>query len=154
MGSAPSDDTPYVASFVLEYAYKRSLGPVLSEFFTGLRDGRLLGARTATGRVLVPPTEYDPLTGEDIAGLEAVAEEGTLTSYTWVDNPSQHHPVDRPFAFGLIRLDGCDTDLLHVILADRADLQTGVRVRASWRPAAHRAGAMSDIAGFELLPAA
>ena len=33
------------APYVLEYAYKRSLGPALRAFFTGLRDGRVVGAR-------------------------------------------------------------------------------------------------------------
>ncbi len=44
------------AQHVMEYPYRRSLGPVLSAFFTGLRDRTILGARTRDGRVLVPPS--------------------------------------------------------------------------------------------------
>ena len=36
--------------------------PVIGRFLTGLRDGRILAVRLADGRVLVPPTEYDPAT--------------------------------------------------------------------------------------------
>ena len=146
-----SDAAPYVSSFVLEYAYKRSLGPVLSEFFTSLRDGVLKGARTADGRVLMPPTEYDPSSGADIAGLEVVSETGAIVSWTWVDQPDPRHPVDRPFAFALVRLDGTDTDLLHVVLSERSDVKSGARVRLEWKPASERVGAMTDIAGFRVI---
>ena len=147
-----SDAAPYVSSFVLEYAYKRSLGPVLSEFFTGLRDGCFKGARTSDGRLLVPPTEYDPQTGADIAGLEPVAETGRIVSWTWVEQPDSRHPVAEPFAFALIRLDGTDTDLLHVVLGERSAVCSGARVRLAWKPAEERVGAMTDIAGFHVVP--
>ena len=45
----PSDEV-LTATHVMEYPYRRSLGPVLSEFFTGLREHRIMGARTASGR--------------------------------------------------------------------------------------------------------
>ena len=49
---------------VIEYPFRRSCGPVLSRFFTGLRDGKLVGIRSRTAGVLVPPAEYDPQTAE------------------------------------------------------------------------------------------
>ena len=45
---------PLSASHTLEYTYKRSVGPVLGRFFTGLRDGRIEGVKTRAGRVLCP----------------------------------------------------------------------------------------------------
>ena len=51
-------------AFKLEFPYKRSLGPVIGSFLAGLKEQRLLGARTTSGHVLVPPLEYDPETGE------------------------------------------------------------------------------------------
>ena len=60
---------PLIAHHVLEYpgGYTRSVGPVIGRFLTGLRDGRIEGVRLADGRVLVPPTEYDPTTSDAIA---------------------------------------------------------------------------------------
>ena len=54
----------FTAHHVIEYpgGYTRSVGPVIGRFLTGLRDGRILAVRLADGRVLVPPTEYDPST--------------------------------------------------------------------------------------------
>ena len=44
--------------------YTRSVGPVIGRYLTGLRDGRIEAVKLADGRVLVPPTEYDPTTSE------------------------------------------------------------------------------------------
>ena len=52
------------ATHVVEYTYRRSVGPVLGRFFAGLRERRIEGVRAADGRVLVPPSESDPATGE------------------------------------------------------------------------------------------
>jgi uncharacterized protein len=47
-------------SHVLEYTYVRSVGPVLGAFFTGLRDGKILGVRAPSGRVIAPPRSTTP----------------------------------------------------------------------------------------------
>ena len=44
-----------------------------------------------------------------------VGPEGVVTSWTWVDTPNPNHPLDRPFAFALIQLDGADTAMVHVV---------------------------------------
>jgi hypothetical protein len=137
----------------LEFPYIRSLGPVMGGFLGALRDGRIVGVRTAAGRVLVPPLEYDPETGADVdPTLVEVGPEGTITSWTWVADPSEQHPLDRPFAFALIRLDGADTDLTHVIDAPGPGaLSTGARVRPRWRAEADRMARIDAIEAFELI---
>ncbi len=140
----------FVAPFVLEYSYKRSLGPVLSRFMTGLRDGVLLGVKTAGGRVLFPPSEYDPANGESVSDeWVELGPEGTVQSFTWVAEPSEIHPSTEPFAFGLVRVDGADTDMVHVLLGDLASMKTGARVRVVW--ADERVGFIRDILGFEVI---
>ena len=153
---------PFLAQFELRYTYKRSLGPVLSAFFTALRDARILGARTAGGRVLVPPCEYDPDTGADIVGLVHVGPEGTVTSWAGVtagaDGPPAVgtpqggggvQPPSGSFAWALVRLDGADTAMLHRVATGGAELRTGSRVRPRW--AAERTGEMADISFFEVV---
>ncbi len=135
------------ASHVIEYDYRRSLGPVLSRFFTGLRDRRIEGVRTAGGRVLVPPAEYDPETGEPSADFVEVGQSGRVTSWAWVTRPRANHPLDRPFAFALIRLDGADVPMLHAVDAGRESrMATGMRVTARWRD--QTVGEIRDIACF------
>jgi uncharacterized OB-fold protein len=133
----------------LEYPYSRSVGPVIGGFLTGLRDGRLFGVRGAGGTVIVPPTEYDPTTGEDTGDLVEVGPGGVIESWAWVAKPLPKHPLARPFAWALIRLDGADTALLHVVDSGGSDrLARGDRVTARFRPPDRRVGAMSDIEAF------
>ena len=137
------------ASHVLEYPYSRSVGPVIGAFLTGLRDGKLTGVRGSGGSVIVPPTEYDPATGDDTGELVEVGPGGVVESWAWVLNPLPKHPLARPFAWALIRLDGADTAMLHVVDAGGPDMiATGDRVTVRFRPAAERIGAMADIEAF------
>ncbi|MCI3935183.1 Zn-ribbon domain-containing OB-fold protein [Streptomyces sp. AN091965] len=136
------------APMVVEFPFTRSLGPVQSAFLTGLRARTVLGVRTAAGRVLVPPVEYDPETAEEIRDLVEVAATGTVTTWAWNPAPRRGQPLDTPFAWVLVRLDGADTALLHALDAAGPDaVRTGLRVRVRW--AAERTGAITDIACFE-----
>ncbi len=119
--------------YVLEYAYKRTTGPTIGAFLTGLRDGRLLGARTADGRVISPPTEYDPQTGDPTGELVEVGPGGEVTTWAWVDAPRPNHPLGHPFAWALVKLDGADTAMLHAVDAGSAErMRSGMRVTPRW----------------------
>ncbi|MFD6919245.1 Zn-ribbon domain-containing OB-fold protein [Streptomyces sp. NPDC059944] len=136
------------APLVVEFPFTRSLGPVQSAFLTGLRERVVLGVRTTDGRTLVPPVEYDPVTAEEIHDLVEVAPTGTVTTWAWNPEPRRGQPLDTPFAWVLVRLDGADTALLHVLDAPGPDaVRTGMRVRVRWAP--ERSGAITDIACFE-----
>lgn len=136
------------APLVVEFPFTRSLGPVQSAFLTGLRERTVLGVRTSDGRTLVPPVEYDPATAEELRDLVEVAATGTVTTWAWNPSPRRGQPLERPFAWVLVRLDGADTALLHALDAPGPDaVRTGMRVRVRW--AAERGGAITDIACFE-----
>ncbi|WP_067813755.1 Zn-ribbon domain-containing OB-fold protein [Actinomadura kijaniata] len=150
----PSDDPNHILEF--PGGYTRSVGPVIGRFLSELRDGRLVGVRTRDGRVLVPPTEYDPDTGEDVTDeFVPVGPVGTVTTWSWVARPRKNHPLDRPFAWALVRMDGADTALLHALDLGVFDegagppkfLRTGMRVRPRWR--VERSGAIGDIECFQ-----
>ncbi len=132
----------------ISFDYTRSLGPVLGQFMTALRERRILGARGADGRVHAPPFEYDPVTLRPPSELVDVGPAGSVVSWTWLPSPLDGQPLDRPFAWALIRLDGADTAMLHAVDAgSAAAMRTGMRVRARW--AAERVGSIRDIACFE-----
>lgn len=132
----------------IEFPYTRSLGPVYGAFLTGLRDGSILGIRTGNGRVLCPPVEWDPETGEElVADFVEVGPGGVVETWAWVTEPTRKHPLDHPFAFALVRLDGADTALLHAVDAGSMDaMKTGMRVRARWK--AERIGHICDLEAF------
>ena len=149
MAAAPGSDEVLQAPHVLEYTYTRSVGPVIGAFLTGLRQGRILGARGAEGRVVVPPAEYDPVTGERSGELVEVGPAGTVRTWAWAGQPTPDQPLERPFAWALVTLDGATTGLLHVVDAGSPDaMASGMRVTARFRPEAERRGHLLDIECF------
>lgn len=136
------------APFVLTYPYTRSVGPVIGRFLAGLAQGRVLGIRARDGRVLVPPQEYDPVTAEPLDDWVEVGTAGTVVSWAWNPQPREGQPLDHPFAWVLVRLDGADTPMLHALDVRAPEhVTTGMRVRIRW--AEDRRGSITDIACFE-----
>ncbi|MDQ1696634.1 MAG: uncharacterized protein QOJ03_1987 [Frankiaceae bacterium] len=138
-----------VAEHAIEYTYTRSTGPIIGAFLTGLRDKQIKGIRAIDGRVIVPPVEYDPVTSDDLHELVDVGDAGVVTTWSWNATPVAGQPLDRPFAWALVRLDGADTGMLAAVDAgDEAQMHTGMRVRARW--ADGRVGSIRDLLCFEL----
>jgi uncharacterized OB-fold protein len=136
------------ADHAIEFTYTRSTGPVIGAFLTGLRDKRIVGVRGADGRVIVPPVDYDPVTSEDLSELVDVADSGVVATWSWNDRPLAGQPLDRPFAWALVRLDGADTSMVAAVDAGSAEaMSTGMRVRARW--ADERVGSIRDLVCFD-----
>jgi len=145
---ADADRPALTATHVLEYTYRRSVGPVLGRFFGELRERKIIGTLTPEGRVLVPPAESDPETGEATGGFVEVGPGGVVTTWAWVSRPRAVQPLDGPFAWALIRLDGADTAMLHAVDAgSESAMRSGMRVRPRWR--AETVGEIHDIVCFE-----
>jgi uncharacterized OB-fold protein len=149
VNDAAADGDLLHAPLVIEYGFMRTTGPVIGAFLTALRDQRVLGIRGADGRVVCPPVEYDPQTGAPLTEMVEVGTEGTITSWSWVEQVREGQPLQQPHALALIQLDGADTAMLHAVDAPGPDaVSTGARVRIRW--ADERQGLIDDIACFEL----
>ncbi len=147
--SIDTSQPPLSAPLKLSFDYTRSVGPVLGQFFTALRSRRIVGVRGSDGRVHVPPAEYDPVTYEPLREIVPVESVGTVLTWTWQPEPLEGQPLQRPFAWALIKLDGADTPLLHAVDAETPDaLGNGARVHAHWVD--EPVGAITDIAYFAL----
>ena len=146
----PSEPEVLSQAFELGFTYTRSTGPVVGRFLTGLRDRRILGIKASDGRVIVPPMEYDPDTAAELDEFVEVGQEGEIVSWCWVKQPRAAHPLDDPFAWAMIRLDGADVPMIHCVAAEAEEaVATGARVRAVW--AAETRGFITDIRCFELV---
>jgi len=134
----------FPTSFTLEYPYTRTLGPVIGPFLTALRDGRILGIRCGS-RVLCPPLEFDPDTGESLSPeFVEVGPGGSVELWTWIAEPSRKHPFRQPFAFAQVKLDGADTAMTHAVKAAGPEaMSIGMRVKAQFLQ--QRTGAISDV---------
>jgi uncharacterized OB-fold protein len=146
-GSGDGDGV-FRAPMVIEYPFSRTTGPVIGAFLTGLRERVLVGIKGADGRVLIPPTEYDPNTGEDLTELVEVGPGGVVDTWAWVRTPMPKHPLPHPFAWALVRPDGAGVGFLQAVDAGSIEkMATGMRVVPRW--ADEREGTIHDLECWE-----
>ena len=126
-------------------------GTVASKFFVALRDDKkIYGIRCPKcNRVLVPPKKVCSRCFTELKEWVEVSDEGILETFTIVrySEPSLH-PVKAPFAYGIIKLDGADTGIVHLIgEADFEQLKEGMRMKAVFKE--KREGNYLDIKYFK-----
>ena len=71
-----SDKEILKADFELGFTYTRSTGPVIGHFLTELQKCKIYGIKGSDGKVIVPPAEYDPVTGETLKEFIEVSDSG------------------------------------------------------------------------------
>ena len=104
-------------AFELGFTYTRSTGPVVGRFLTGLKNRSIVGIKASDGRVVVPPMEYDPDTAAELSEFVEVGQQGEIVSFAWVKEPREAHPMQVPFAWAMIKLDGADVPMIHCVAA-------------------------------------
>jgi uncharacterized OB-fold protein len=146
---APAD-APMFSDWTMEFPYKHSTGETIGRFLAGLRDQRRIWGQRVPGQgVIVPPLGYGETDGADGGEWVAVANTGTVAAVAVVHEAVEGiHPATAAFAFVLVRLDGADTALPHVVTDGVDRVRVGSRVEAVWRPDGERVGSIRDIAGF------
>lgn len=124
MFSAPDTVPIDLPAFHSEISMPYTLTPgrAAGTFLAEIKNRRIVGARFASGRIEAPAQDFSSIDGEELAGFVAAPHTGVLTAFTRVDG----------VVIGFIRLDGCDNDFPHRILADLPDLSVGTRVKAVW----------------------
>ena len=139
---------------VMEFPYKQSTGPTVGRFLAGLKEQKTIWGQRVSGQgVVVPPVGYSEVDGSDGADWVAVKDSGVVTAVAIVHHPIEGlHPSSSPFAFVLVRLDGADTAMAHVVMDNLDQVKIGVRVQAVWAPDDQRTGTIRDIACFRLIP--
>ena len=144
---------PLEQRVVTEFPYKHSTGETIGRFLAGLRDQkRIWGQRVAGQGVVVPPVGYSETDGSAGGDWVEVKPVGVVTAVARVHRPIAHlHPCSEPFAFVLVKLDGADTALAHVVREDLEKLRVGSRVEAVWAPDGERRGSIRDIACFRVI---
>lgn len=137
------------SDFDLDFTYTRTYGPVLSKFFTELKDKKVFGIKGAQGQIICPPLEYDPQTSDSLSEFVELCDTGVVTTWSWINKPLDKHPLDKPFAWALIKIDGADTAMLQAVDAGTIDaMTTGMKVKIRW--ADERVGSIRDIACFDV----
>ncbi len=132
----------------LSVSFRYTPGVGNTAFFEALRDrGVFLGSRCAHCGVTYLPARI--FCERCLAELEPTVEcgpEGELVSWTTARMDVDDRPLDDPVVFGLIRLDGADTVMLHRLIDIPGEPEIGMRVGAVL--AGSREGSIFDIEGF------
>ena len=140
---------PIIVTGKVIVPYKYSVGSIGSRFLIALRDDKkIIGMKCPTcNKVYLPPrvvcsTCYGQL--DEWVDLDG---KGTLQTYVVVHYALQVHPVEPPFAYGIIKLDGADTGLTHLLgEMDLNEISMGMRVEPVFRE--ERQGNILDIKYF------
>jgi uncharacterized OB-fold protein len=129
------------------------VGETGSRFLIALRDeGKILGNRCdSCGTVFVPPRKNCGRCFVGTGEWVELGDYGVVKAHTIVRFSHPLQPVDPPFAYAMIQLDGADVSLVHLIKKDLDKLKNGVRVRARFKEEKERKGHILDIDGFEII---
>jgi uncharacterized OB-fold protein len=135
----------------IKVPYTWAAGKIASRFLVGLRDEkRIYGVRCPScGTVFVPPKKLCHKCMVEMSEWVELGDEGVLEAFTIVRySEPAIHTLEPPFACGIIRLDGADTGMVHLIgEADLTRLEEGQRMRAVFSE--ERKGEYLDIAYFK-----
>ncbi|OGS05505.1 MAG: hypothetical protein A3G41_02590 [Elusimicrobia bacterium RIFCSPLOWO2_12_FULL_59_9] len=131
----------------IQIPYRWSAGILGTRFFMALKEKKLLGSRCPVcGKVYLPPVQH---CGNCFAACEdrwGIGPQGNLVSFTQALYKSPAQPAQNPI-YGLIRLDGADTALLHLVgEVSPSDLKIGLRVEAVF--AERPSGGLFDLRYF------
>lgn len=147
------DVAPMDARQTMEFPYKHSTGPIVGRFLAGLKEQKKIWGQRVVGQgVVVPPTGYSETDGSEGGEWVEVKDSGVVTAVAVVRTPiARLHPATTPFAFVLVRLDGADTALAHVVKDGFDRVRVGTRVQAVWAPDDQRIGSIRDIDCFRVI---
>ncbi|MFO8113592.1 MAG: Zn-ribbon domain-containing OB-fold protein [Desulfosalsimonadaceae bacterium] len=124
----------YVVEGKLALPYTYFAGRVGSTFLTTIRDQKqIMGVQcNQCEKVFVPPRQTCERCLSDIRDNWVTLENsGEVVNFTVVREHDKHLPRKTPYILGLIRLDGADTPMAHIIEGiDPEKITEGMRVRA------------------------
>jgi len=143
---------PMVYKSKIRVPYSWWAGDTASVFLTSLRDRKVIQGKKCAqcNKVYVPPRKACPACFKETEWV-AVSDTGTVLSYTVVRKKLAALPKDPPVIYGLIKLDGADTAMLH-FLGDVVPekLAVGMRVKAKFSE--QRSATIRDIEYFAPIP--
>ena len=117
----------------LALPYQYFAGRTGSKFLIALRDKKILGTRCEKcNKVYVPPRSVcEKHIQHKLTEWVELKPAGEVTNFTVVRYTEPHHPVKPPYILALIKLDGADCSLTHIVRGvSPSDMRVGMKVEA------------------------
>jgi uncharacterized protein len=127
-------------------------GKMGSRFFVALRDKKKILASPCRqcGKTFWPPRSICTFCFSELKQTVEIGPLGTLETFTVVTYDEPIHPRKAPFIYGIVKLDGADTGMAHLIdEVNLEDVHIGMRVKPVF--AKERKGNILDIKYFKPL---
>ena len=140
---------PMVLKSKISVPYHWWAGETATRFFRALQsDGKITATKCSLcGKIYVPPRKVCPACFEGTMEWVDLPGTGELLSFTVARRQLASMPEKAPLVYGLVKLDGADTALLHFIGGVAPDaVKIGMRVAV--RFAEKRTGTIRDIECF------
>lgn len=137
----------YESRIKVPYAWQA--GETASRFLLSLKERRFLGKKCPKCvKVLVPPRKTCPYCFVETGDWVDLSDQGVLETFTIVRRDTGILPMEPPFAYAVIRLDGADTGLVHLLGEVKPEeIREGMRLKAVF--AEERTGKMLDVKYFK-----
>ncbi len=152
---AKGNDTgdAYIIEGKMALPYGYLAGRVGSTFITTIRDkNKILGIKcNHCNKVFVPPRQTCEKCLADIRdNWVELKNSGIVTNYTIVRYDDKHLPRKAPFVMAMVKLDGADTEMVHILEGIQEDkVEIGLKVKPVF--AVETTNTLLDIDHFEPL---
>ncbi len=132
MSTAREDCFTMEGKLALPYQYFAGLTG--SRFLISLRDQKKIKGLKCNkcNKIFVPPRSTCEICFEEISGNWVdLKNSGTVTGFTIIRYEEPHQPVKPPYILALIKLDGADTPLTHIVKGvPLSKMKVGMKVKA------------------------
>lgn len=134
--------------------YLWSAGVAMSRFLEGLKEGKIVGSTcNKCDRIMVPPRAFCEHCFKPADGYTTVKDTGTINTYSVSYVAGDASRIEKPILVAVIDLDGASKGMgiLHWLgeIDDWKTIKFGMRVKAVWKSAEERTGAITDIKYFK-----
>ena len=143
-------ETPIVVDVSAISDFQVTVGATGSKFLTEIRDNKqIMGIKCPScKKVYVPPRTHCPTCFVRMSEWVKLSGKGTLETYTIVRYQEPYMPREAPYAYGVIKMDGTDTGLVHMLgEVDLDKIKVGMRLEPVFKE--QREGSILDIDYFK-----
>lgn len=140
----------------LQYAY--DTGQAIGAYLDALKEGKLIGRSCKEcARIMIPPRMFCELCFRPTDKWVDLKDTGKVNTFSICNvnwDASRLPPGAKPHLPAVIEIDGASEGMgiLHLLgEVDPKDIKIGMKVKAVWKPAGERTGAITDIKYFKPL---
>jgi uncharacterized protein len=148
--TAPEIEEYFTTPVIMHSPYKKWFGATLTRFFKTIRDDKKITATVCKkcNKTYCMPETICPDCFGRLNDFVELSGEGTVTNYTIINYTEQYQPYPSPYVFAIIKMDGVDNTLNHVVGGiDPDKVEIGMKVKPEFK--VDRQGNILDIKFFK-----